>query len=284
MATISWRARALKAALRSALERSGTSQRESARRLGHSSPMRVNRWLDETEPPPSAEDTASFLTAINLVGDERERILTIARSADPDWIVSGPPGINPQLATVLECERYARRVTECAPLVLPGLVQTGDYARAIISRGSPHLSDQELANLVMIRIARREALTRADPVDFTAFIGTPAIHGGIGGPRVMAHQLKLIAELAGRSNVTIQAFDTSKDWSPALAGAFILYEFDSLPPAVYLEHHRSNALLVDSVDVADYKTAAEMIRREAMSPDQTAELIADAIPTMETTE
>ncbi len=285
MATISWRARSLKAALRSALERSGVSQREVARRLGHSNVMKVNRWLDEDESPPSAEDTASFLAHINVTGAERDRILSIARSADPDWIVSGPTGINPQLASVMECERYARRITECAPLVFPGLLQASDYARSIISRGSPHLSAQDVDNLVMIRTSRRDALTRVEPPDFTAFVGIPAIRGGIGGPKVMANQLALVQQLAGRGNVTIQAFDTAGDWSPALAGPFILYEFDGdLPAAVYLEHHRSGALVVDEADVADYKNAAETIRREAMSPELTVGLIADAIPTLETTE
>lgn len=282
MATISWRARSLKAALRSALKRSGMSEREVARqlRINH---LKVNRWLDEDESAPNAADTASFLAVIEVVGDERDRILSMASSDDADWLVSGPQGINPQLATVMECERYAVRITECAPLVFPGLLQTGDYARAIIQRGSPTLSEHEVANLVMIRSGRRDALTRVHPVEFTAFIGTPAIRGGIGGRDVMAHQLSQIAELGRRRNVTLQAFDTVGDWSPALAGPFILYEFDHLPATVYLEHHRSGVILVDEADVADYKNAAETIRREAMSPEDTAGLIADAIPTMETT-
>lgn len=282
MATISWRARSLKAALRSALKRSGMSEREVARqlRINH---VKVNRWLDEDEAAPNPADTASFLTVIEVVGDERDRILSMASSDDADWLVSGPPGINPQLATVMECERYAIRITECAPLVIPGLLQTGDYARAIIQRGSPNLSGHEVSNLVTLRIGRRDALTRVHPVEFTAFIGTPAIHGGIGGHEVMSSQLTLVNELAARRNVTIQAFDTAGDWSPAHAGPFILYEFDHLPATVYLEHHRSGVILVDEADVADYKTAAETIRREAMSPTATAGLIADAIPTMETT-
>ncbi len=282
MATISWRARSLKAALRSALKRSGMSEREVARqlRINH---VKVNRWLDEDEAAPNPADTASFLTVIEVVGDERDRILSMASSDDADWLVSGPPGINPQLATVMECERYAIRITECAPLVIPGLLQTGDYARAIIQRGSPNLSGHEVSNLVTLRIGRRDALTRVHPVEFTAFIGTPAIHGGIGGYEVMSSQLTLVNELAARRNVTIQAFDTAGDWSPAHAGPFILYEFDHLPATVYLEHLRSGVILVDEADVADYKTAAETIRREAMSPTATAGLIADAIPTMETT-
>lgn len=283
MATISWRARALKAALRSALKRSGISEREVARQLQVNN-VKVNRWLDENEAAPNAADTASLLTVIGVVGDERDRIVSMTNAADADWLVAGPPGINPQLATVMECERYAVRITECAPLVFPGLLQTGDYARAIIQRGSPTLTEHEIANLVMIRNGRRDALTRVDPVEFTAFIGIPAIRGGIGGPEVMAHQRALAGDLAQRRNVTIQAFDTAGDWSPALAGPFILYEFDHLPATVYLEHHRSGVILVDEADVADYKTAAETIRREAMSPTATAGLIADAIPTMETTE
>jgi hypothetical protein len=282
MATISWKARVLKAALRSALKRSGMSERQVAKTLGINN-VRVNRWLDQHEAPPNAADTASFLTVIGVVGDEWERIVSVANAPDADWLVAGPPGINPQLSMVMECEREAVRITECAPLVFPGLLQTGDYARAIIQRGSPTLTEPEIANLVMIRNGRRDALTRVDPVDFSAFIGIPAIRGGIGGPEVMAHQRALVADLARRSNVTIQAFDTAGDWSPALAGPFILYEFDHLPATVYLEHHRSGVILVDEADVADYKTAAETIRRVAMSPEDTAGLIADAIPTMETT-
>src|ERR1044071_8265513 len=98
MATISWRARALKAALRSALKRSGMSEREVARQLQVNN-VKVNRWLPETKAAPSAADTASFLTVIGVVGDERDRIVSITNAADADWLVAGPPGINPQLAT-----------------------------------------------------------------------------------------------------------------------------------------------------------------------------------------
>jgi transcriptional regulator with XRE-family HTH domain len=284
MATISWRARALKAALRSALEHSGISAREVARQLDVSH-MKVNRWLADDSTAPNAEDTASFLACITVTGDERDRLLSMARAEDADWMVSGPTGINPQLASVLECERYAVRITEWQPLVWPGLLQSRDYARAVFSRGGD-LTPQELEMRVMMRIARRDALTRRrKPVQFTALIGLPAVHGRIGGPEVMADQLSHVQGVTRQDNVTIQVVDLNTDWTPAHAGGFILYEFDDeLPAAVYLEHFRSWAVLVDEADVADYKTAVEIIRREAMSPEQSAGLIADVIPTMETTE
>jgi hypothetical protein len=276
MASISWRARSVKAALRAALKESGKSAREVARELDVPR-MRVNRWLDDDEPPPNAEDTALFLARINTGGDERDRILTLARTPDVDWLVSGHPGINPQLATVLELERYATRITEWQPLIWPGLLQSSSYAREVISR-SGEFAEQEIETRVMMRLARRDALTRRQPVEFTALVGLPAVLGTVGEPDVMADQLSHVRGVTGLPNVTIQVVDLSQEWTPGHAGAFILYEFSDMPATVYLEHHRSGATLVDEADVADYKAAAEIIRRAAMSPEETARLIADAIP------
>lgn len=284
MATISWRARSLKAALRSALEDSGMSRRAVADRLDVSH-TKVNRWLSDDWPPPNAADAARLLTGIGVTGDEWDRVVSIANGADADWLVSGPPGINPQLASVLECERYAVRIFEWQPLVWPGLLQSSDYARAVIS-SSGALGPAEVEARVLMRVGRRDALTRARPVEFTAVVGMPAVHGRIGGPAVMADQLSHVRGVTARDNVTIQVLDLGGGWTPAHAGAFILYEFDGdLPPTVYLEHYRSGAFLVDEADVAAYQAAAETIRRAAMSPELSAGLIADAIPisTMETT-
>jgi transcriptional regulator with XRE-family HTH domain len=279
MARNSRRARSLAAVLKDVLKRSRLSEREVAPLLGVSN-MTINRWVNG-ETTPSAEQVASFLTAVGVVGDEKDRVLAIARAPESDWLVSGPAGINPQLAIVMDCERDASRITEWSPLVLPGLLQTSDYARSVISRGSGNLAPQEIKTRVMMRIARRDAITGAKPVDFTALIGLPAIHGGIGGPQVMAEQLRYLTEMAERSNVTIRAFDLGGEWCPAHAGPFILYEFDDMPPQVYLEHHRSGALVVDDQDVAAYQIAVEQMKEMAMSPDRTAGLIADVIPSLE---
>lgn len=283
MANVSWRARSLKAVLRDALKDAGITAREAARRLGISHTT-VNRWLSDADPAPSPEDVSRLLAVLEVVGDGRDRIVSMARATDADWLVSGPPGINPQLASVLACERDARRITECAPSVFPGLLQTSDYARSIIARGGEGLTDQELETRVMMRVARRDALTRRRPVELHAIVGLAAIHGGIGGPEVMAAQLEHVADMTRRDNVTVQAIDMTREWTPAHPGAFILYEFDDMPPTVYLEHLSSGAFLVERADVEAYKTAAETLRREAMSPEETAELIASVIPTsMETT-
>lgn len=280
MATNLWRARALKAVLRETLKSAGVSAREAARRLNVSHTW-MNDQLAADKPAPSATDVSRILTAIEVTGDQYDRIVRMAETAGSDWMIGGTPGINPQLAAVLACEQDAglSRVTECAPLVFPGLLQTGDYARGIIASDVTDLPDYEIQTRVMLRIARAEAITRKRaPIQFHALIGTTAITGGVGGPQVMADQLEHALDIGRLDNVTLQAVDLSGEYTRAHAGAWILYEFHDLPSAVYLEHQSTCAVLVEEAEVAAYKSAAETLRREAMSPEATAELIASVIP------
>lgn len=270
------RARQLAAVLRDVREKSGVSAREVARRLGIAHTT-VNRWLSG-DTAPSYEDVASFLALVGVVGEERERILRLARADDTDWLMSGPPGMSPNLASIMEAEREAVRITVWSPLLIPGLLQTPDYARVVISRSTAAASPQEVESMVMIRNYRREFITRQrQPVELVALIGMPAILGGVGGQGVMVDQLNHLIDMGKRDNITVQAVDLSGEWSPALVGQFVIYESPNVPPTVYLEHHRSGAFLDSRSDVDAFQAAAEQIRREAMSPDRTAGLIADVI-------
>lgn len=276
MARNSPRARSLARVLRDVRERSGLSERDVARRIGVSN-QTVNRWV-KGEVTPNSEWVSAFLTACGVDKEERERIMSLARAPESDWLVSGPAGINPQLASVLEYERDANHITEWAPLTIPGLLQTTDYARSVISRGSPELSPQELENMVMVRNHRRDILTRRrNPTHLEAFIGLPAILGGVGGRAVMRDQLEFLLEMAERTSVTIQAVDLSGEWTPAHLGQFIIFETPGLPATVYLEHHRSGSFKDGASDVTAYRKAAEQLKEAAMSPDRTARLIADVI-------
>lgn len=274
----------LGAALRDVRGRAKISQREVSRRMGvhHTT---VGRWEDGTLTP-DTDQVGDYLDAVGIGGDERVRILALVTTGDEtNWLITGPSGVRPQLAVVMEYERTAVRITEWSPLVIPGLLQIEDYAAAIVSRSSASIPPDEVRGRVMVRMARQSALTRVDPVELQAVVGFPAVYSRLGGPRVMAAQLRHLTGMGERGNVTVQAYDPSsaEEWTPAHAGQFIVYEFAELNPVVYLEHHRSGAFLTDAQDVAAYQAAAETIRRVAMSPEATAELIASVIPNMETT-
>ncbi|HEX3785282.1 MAG TPA: Scr1 family TA system antitoxin-like transcriptional regulator [Pseudonocardiaceae bacterium] len=131
----------------------------------------VSRW-ERGETMPSEADTASVLAIYGVTGEERGRLVELARHDDiPDWVA---PGIGKQLAALIEYERIADRITEVNPLLIPGLLQTRDYARSLMIGAGAPLGQAEQG--AVIRMGRQNVLTRHKPVTYTwsvpAFVNT----------------------------------------------------------------------------------------------------------------
>lgn len=276
------RAYVLGAELRDARDKSGLTLRQLAAKLDVSHSV-VVRW-EKGERVPSTESVAAYCAVLGLTTTARERLMRLAREAvsEPANTVSvGPAGEADQLAALLEFERIATSITDVSPILIPGLLQTADYARAIMSAGIPA---GETDKRVMMRLGRRELITRRrEPVRFAAFILEATLRQSIGGPAVMAEQLQFLLEMAERDNVRVRVIPSSAGWTPAHAGPFVLLEFAKAAPVVHLEHHRSSAFLRDEADVTAFVQARDDIERVAMSPQDSAELIADVINREETT-
>ncbi|WP_338599185.1 helix-turn-helix transcriptional regulator [Saccharopolyspora sp. SCSIO 74807] len=264
------RARALAAAIRSTRENSGVSGRELSKRLGLSHGT-ISHW-ETGRRVPTPEDVASFLAVAGVTGKERQRLLDLARHAsEPNWLTVGMPGIPQQLAGAVECERSATSIVEWAPMGLPGLLQTADYARAIATASG--LPAHEVERRVTIRVGRREVITRRNPVQFTALIGEDAIRDRIGPPEVMADQLHHVLDCLERDNITVQVVRRCIGWHPGIAGPFVLYEFTDSPAVVHLEHFSSGAFVPDNDDVEAYRGAVESIGHIALSAAETTRFI-----------
>lgn len=146
------RARALAAALRKTREEAGLSLRALAHRLKLDQSY-LSR-VENGKRVPSVETTARILGALQSSPDEFERILELARNAaEPNWLTVGVPGIPQQLAGVVECERAATAIITWHPCLIPGLLQTADYARAIVSASARvnKLPSHEIESRVMIK-------------------------------------------------------------------------------------------------------------------------------------
>lgn len=278
------RARALAAALRKAREASGIGVRELARQLGLSHPT-VSAWLNAKRVP-DGESVAAFLQACGVTGDQRETILTLVRGAeDPSWLAAGIPGASQGLAGVLDCERTTTEFTEWCPLVMPGLCQTRDYARAIMLHDA-ELSEREIDGLVNARIDRRRTFTQnrgedLGPAEYTALINEHALSERIGGLKVLREQLKELLILAALPTVTIRVVPSGDDWHPGLVGPYILYTFADAPPIVHIEHLKSSAFLYADSDIQAFKMASSAIRRRALTPDESVRRIERAIAEVE---
>lgn len=264
------RARALVAAIRNLLDNAGMSGRELSERLGLSHST-VSHWRTGRRLP-TPEDVASLLTLLGVTGQEKQRLVEMARhAAEPNWLVVGMPGIPQQLAGAIESERSASAIAQWARDVVPGLLQTADYARALAAASG--LPQNESEARVLLRIGRAEVLTRRHPVQLLALIGEDALREPVGSPLVMADQLRHLQEMSDRRNVTIQLVPSRVGWHPGWAGPFVLYDFPDAPSVVHFEHYSSGAFVLDEDDVRAYRSAVEVIRGVARSPADSAELI-----------
>lgn len=221
---------------------------------------------------PTPADVASLVAAAGVTGEEERRLVEMARNAgEPNWLAVGIPGIPHQLAGVVECERAASDVVEWSPMVVPGLLQITDYARAAsLAAGLP---PTEVETRTMVRASRREVLTGRSPLRLHAIIGEYAIRDVIGDAEVMADQLRHLQSTSAWENVTLQVVPSHVGWHPGLVGPFVLYEFPDSPPTIHFEHHSSGTFVVDAADVRGYRQAVLEIGKLALSPEASAELI-----------
>jgi len=271
--------RELGAELQQARERAGRSQRELAR----AAEISTNSRISEAESGKRLLTLAEFeriFDRLELAPAERERLLELARSAEaPGELNVGQSGVGRTLAQLIEYERAATEIIDASPLLIPGLLQTSDYARAIMG----DQPDSELR--VALRSGRRDILTRRNPVQLLALIDSEALVRPVAPPPVMADQLQHVLRLAEQDNVTVQVVSsTTPGYHPMLAGPFEVIKFAKARPIVLLDHHRSSAFLRQEDDVVEFVEAAETIRRKvAMTPRESHEVIARIVRGMETT-
>ncbi len=223
-----------------------------------------------------------YLTAVEANGADRDRLINLARAAtEPNWLTLGEPGASEALAALIEFEQTAKQITDWSATGIPGLLQTGDYARAIMTDAGG-VPAQERDQRVRVRLSRRDVLTRREAVSLSAIIGQEALRQVIGGREVMADQLRHLRQFGDLPAVTLQVLPTGQGWHPGLPGAFELLEFASGRPIVHLEHLRSSLFLYEEpADLQAYMEAAATLRDLAMSPEESARLIAEVITHLE---
>jgi hypothetical protein len=173
-------------------------------------------------------------------------------------------------------EADASLVRDFALSYVPGLLQTADYARALFRRSMQRRTAERLRNDVTIRMIRQKRLTSdEDPLRLVAIMDESALYRPVGGPQAMAEQLDHLIDAAALDTVTLQVLPTSLGAHAGLSGIFLLLSFGALgePDIAYVE----GPLGATHTDRDSVVTAAtlrfERLRSEALSPEDTVELI-----------
>ncbi|WP_342671870.1 helix-turn-helix transcriptional regulator [Actinopolyspora halophila] len=271
-------ARALGAELRECRQRAKRSIRQLAHALG-THHMTVSRY-ETGDAVPDASRVADYLTALGVSDAEHERILALAHEVgEPNWLTSGVPGVEQQLTTLLECERSATAITDVSPLLVPGLLQTADYTRTVMSG----ISSGETEKRVMLRLGRRDTITKPNGPQLTAVIAEEALQQPTGGHSVMGEQLRHLLKMDEEPNISVRVLPGREQIvHPAHAGPFVLYEFAKAAPIVHLEHYSSAAFLYGMRDVEAYREAVATLRELALPQDESRTIVEYYATHMET--
>lgn len=270
---------AIGAELKRARKNAGLSARQLAEKLGKSHTT-IGRW-EAGDRGIRPTDVSAVLAALGADNALREELVELAHDSNGrHWVASNMPEQQRQLAAVLEFERDASRIVCVSQLLIPGLLQTRSYARAIIGAGG--VPAMEVETRVAVRVGRRDVLEGKAAAQLLAVIDESALYRQIGGREVMAEQLRSLLEAAERPNVDLRVIPMEMDWHPGLEGPFALMEFPSRTPVVHVENRRSGQFFHEPDDVDAYRVGVDRVLDVAMSPTTTKGLIAEAIDKMET--
>jgi hypothetical protein len=245
--------------------------RQFAKAIGRD-PSVVCRW-ETGDRLPQPTEVARILGRLEVTGRKYDEIMELAYGADaPRWFATTVPEQRAQLATLLDFEQTATVISDVAPLLIPGLLQTSNYTRAVMTEGG--LSPEEITTRTAIRAGRREALSRKNPVTLNAYIDEAVLNRRIGTPEIMAEQLGLLHDMAGWSTVDIRVMPLDSGWHPGLEGSFILIDSKTELPVVYREVYGSGLFLHDDAEIDSYRAALARVAGKAMSAEDSLVVIA----------
>ena len=231
-------------------------------------------------------DVEDLLTLYKLTdAEERTRLLHLAREANnPGWWQRYDDITPNWFHSYLGLEMAAEMIRTYEVQFIPGLLQTPDYARAVIQLGRDKrlLPPEELERLVSLRMARQETLGGIHPTRVWAVVDEAVLHRPIGGYAVLKAQLEHLAELSRQPNVTLQILPFSAGGYAATGGAFSLLRFADadLPDIVYIEHLTSAVYLDKREDLDEYVVTMDSLSIAASTPRRTHELLSEIIKSL----
>ncbi|MFI6008946.1 Scr1 family TA system antitoxin-like transcriptional regulator [Streptomyces sp. NPDC051243] len=179
-------------------------------------------------------------------------------------------------AKAAELERLATNICEFAPALVPGLLQTAGYARAVTLAMNAFATDEYIDDKVSGRLERQHILKDATRPVYWVVLHENVLRIPVGGPAVMAEQLERVAAMARERTVLVQVLPYAAGAYALMTGSLKLMEFEDAPPTAYTEAVYSGNLLDDPAVVKRAYAAYDLLRAAALSPEASLALIESA--------
>lgn len=263
--------------LRNARKAAGMSTRSVAGKVGisHASINRTEVGSRKASP----DEVIAFCALYGITGRQRERMIDRARgkTTSSPW-VRRDQKLGESLARFIELESEASSITEVALNVVPGLVQTPEYARCIIDQINPGQDENE--HLVRTRLSRQSLLSQRDAPTVRLLLDEAVLHRQIGGTVVMRDLLDHLLRVGTRPNLTIQVLPLCSGAHPAIDGSFKLMTFPERETYVYIECQGGSVYLTAGDRIEDYQAVIGRVDEHILSPQDSARLIVEVRESM----
>lgn len=240
--------------------------------------------LETARARPQRRTLVALLDLYHVNEPLRADLIDIARTADGQgWLRPYHSELPEEYAAYISFEAEARSVRNYESLFIPGLLQTEDYARAVITGTLPMANQTEIEQRVQARMERQELLQGDDPLELWAIADEAAIRRMVGGPKVMRAQLTHLRESGEQPNITLQVIPFDVGAHPGMPGSFIYMEFGepSDPELVYVDTLAGDLFLEADADVRRYAAMFDHLRATALSPANTRRMISTATERLE---
>ncbi|OKI01972.1 transcriptional regulator [Streptomyces sp. CB02923] len=182
----------------------------------------------------------------------------------------------PEYRDFISLEYGASRARTLETTVVPGLLQTPDYARAVTRATLSDLPVKQVEELVEVRIARQDVLRGEDPLELWAVLDEAVLRREVGPPGVMAAQLRHILDVGQLPHVRLQVLPFASGVHIGITGPFVVFSFPltSDLDVVVLDHLTSSLYLEQKEDLRAYSDAFDTLRGHALSCEKSAQFIA----------
>jgi transcriptional regulator with XRE-family HTH domain len=269
------RLRRLAAELRSLRASSGLTRDEVVERTGIN--VATMYRIEHARVRPQTRTLRTLLDLYGVEKDQQAELVGWLRDArERGWLHAYQSELPEQYTTYIGFEGEAESAWDYESLFIPGLLQTEDYARAVISGALPFASRDEVQRRVEVRIERQEVLQNDNPLKLWSIADEAALRRQVGGQAVMRTQFRHLLEVSELPHVTFQVIPFEAGAHAGMPGSFIVLQFseDAIPDVIYVESMAGELFLEQESDVRRYKLVFEHLRAVSASPDTSRSLLA----------
>jgi len=218
-------------------------------------------------------DVRDMAAVYGVPVEEAELLLRFAREARQKgwWQLYGTV----LTSAYVGLEAAADSVRSYEALVVPGLLQTEDYARAMIRTGRPDIDTEEAEKRVRVRMNRQSLLTQDDPIDLWIVLDEAVLHRPVGGRAVTRNQFDHLVRTADLPNVTLQVLPFATGPHAGMDGTFtiLLYEESAGQNLVFVSNAAGGLFLEKEEELQRYSFVFDHLRASALDPDDTIAMI-----------